>query len=148
MPTLEIAKGSDYCNHLLGLEHTCNHLLGLELTFSECSATMSTSGSSVSSESGTTSTSGTSVFEYTPQVVDYRSLLAQPGTRLLADIDDYDDPLWILNSHEYDNDWNEWKVAYNGPSGDERVVRRAVWWWGHYTDWYPHHTAEYLEHRI
>ena len=80
---------------------------------------MSTSGSSVSSESGTTSTSGTSAFEYTPQVVDYRSLLAQPGTRLLADIDDRDDPLWILAYPQKDNDWNKWEV-----SSDRVVVGR------------------------
>ena len=112
-------------------------MLGLELTFSERSTTMSTSGSSVSSESGTTSTSGTSAFEYTPQVVDYRSLLAQPGTRLLADIDDRDDPLWILACPQNDNDWNEWKVAYNKAAvgdDDEWVVHRTEWWWGEYID--------------
>ena len=147
MPTLEIAKGSDYCNHLLGLELTCNHLLGLELTFSECSATMSTSGSSVDTEAGTTSTSGTSVFEYTPQVLDYRSLLVQPGTRLLADIDDYDDPLWILECAEDAAEWNEWKVAYNRAAvGDDYrwVVRRTVWWWGEYTDMYYEYTNWFL----
>ena len=138
MPTLEIANGSDYCNRLVWLELTCNHWLGLELTFSERSATMSTSGSSVSSESATTSTSGTFAFEYTTQVVDYRALLAQPGTRLLADIHDYDDPLWILVGPEDDNGWNDWKVAYNQAAkrgdDDEWVVHRTEWWWGEYID--------------
>ena len=104
-----------------------------------------TSDTASSIDSATISTSGTCWFGYTTQPVDYCSLLAQPDTRLLADIDDYDDPLWILDSHEYDNDWNEWMVAYNGPSGDEWVVRRAVWWWGHYTDWYPEWTDYFIE---
>ena len=106
---------------------------------------MGTSDSSSFTGSATISTSGTCWFGYTTQPVDYCSLLAQPDTRLLADIDDYDDPLWILDSHEYDNDWNEWMVAYNGPSGDEWVVRRAAWWWGHYTDWYPEWTDYFIE---
>ena len=148
MPTLEIAKGSDYCNHLLGLELTWNHLLGLELTFSECSATMSTSGSSASSKSATTSTAGTSAFEHTTQLVDYRSLLAQPGTRLLADINDRDDPLWILACPEDATDWNEWKVAYNRAAvgdDDEWVVHRTVWWWGEYTDRAEDYTAWFVQ---
>ena len=149
MPTLEIANGSDYCNRLVWLELTCNHWLGLELTFSERSATMSTSGSSVSSESATTSTSGTFAFEYTTQVVDYRALLAQPGTRLLADIHDYDDPLWILVGPQDHNSWNEWKVAYNKAArgaDDEWVVHRTEWWWGEYRDMYPDGTDMLVEH--
>ena len=109
---------------------------------------MSTSGSSASSESATTSTSGTSAFEYTPQVVDYRSLLFQPGTRLLADIEDYDDPLWILACPEDATDWNEWKVAYNRAArgdDDEWIVHRTVWWWGVYADRADDYTEWFIQ---
>ena len=114
---------------------------------------MRTSGSSVASEAATTSSSDTSLFEYTPQVVDYRSLLAQPGTRLLADIDDRDDPLWILAGPEDATDWNEWEVAYNrlSPSDrgdDEWIVHRTVWWWGVYTDRADDYTEWFIQPMI
>ena len=88
--------------------------------------------SDTASTASLVSTSGTCWFGYTEEPLDLCDLLAQEDTRLLADINDYDDPLWILDCMEYDNDWNEWLVASNGPSGDQWVVRRAVWWWGHY----------------
>ena len=109
---------------------------------------MRTSGSSVASEAATTSSSDTSLFEYTPQVVDYRSLLATPGTRLLADIDDRDDPLWILACPQNDTDWNEWKVAYNRAArneDDEWIVHRTVWWWGVYTDRADDYTEWFIQ---
>ena len=66
--------------------------------------------------------------------------------RMLADLYDNDDPLWILVGPERDSNWNEWIVAYNeAASGDEWVVRRAVWWWGHYTDWQPDYTDWFVE---
>ena len=112
---------------------------------------MRTSGSSVSSEAATTSSSDTSLFEYTPQVVDYRSLLAQPGTRLLADINDRDDPLWILAFPEDANDWNRWEVAYNRAArneDDEWIVHRTVWWWGVYTDRADDYTEWFIQPMI
>ena len=106
---------------------------------------MGTSDSASSIDSATISTSGTCWLGYTTQLVDYCSLLAQPDTRLLADINDYDDPLWILGCLEYDNDWNEWLVAYFCQWTEKWMVRRAVWWWGHYPDWYPEWTDYFIE---
>ena len=69
--------------------------------------------------------------------------LPKAFTRTLAHLYDNDDPLWILVGPERDDNWNFWIVAYNeAASGDEWVVRRAVWWrWGHYTDWQPIYTG-------
>ena len=109
---------------------------------------MGTSDSSSFTGSVTISTSGTCWFGYTTQPVDYCSLLAQPDTRLIADIGGYDDPLWILACPQNDNDWNEWKVAYNkaavGDDDDEWVVHRTVWWWGEYTDWAEDYTEWFV----
>ena len=96
-------------------------------------------------DSATISTSGICWFGYTKQPLDLCSLLAQPDTRLLADINDHDDPLWILDSPEYHNDWNEWMVAYFCQRTEKLMVRRAVWWWGHYPDWYYEWTDYLLE---
>ena len=53
--------------------------------------------------------------------------------RTLAQYDN-DDPLWVLVGPERDDNWNFWMVAYNeAASGDRWVVRRVVWWWGHYS---------------
>ena len=53
--------------------------------------------------------------------------------RTLAQYDN-DDPLWVLVGPERDDNWNFWMVAYNeAASGDQWVVRRVVWWWGHYS---------------
>ena len=71
--------------------------------------------------------------------------LPKAFTRTLDHLYDNDDPLWIWVGPEYDNDWNEWLVASNGPSGHQLVVRRAVWWWGHYTDWYPSYTDYFVD---
>ena len=68
--------------------------------------------SDTASTASLVSTSGTCWFGYTEEPLDLCDLLAQEDTRLLADINDYDDPLWILDCIEYDNDWNEWMVAY------------------------------------
>jgi len=100
---------------------------------------MSTSGSSASSDSGKASTAGidSEAYEYLSSVVDYRFLLAQPGTRLLPDISDYHG-LWILVGPEDDNGWNEWKVAYyhgyKRGDDDEWLAARTEWWWGEYID--------------
>ena len=52
----------------------------------------------------------------------------------------YDDDHCFLVGPEYDNNWNQWMVAYNeaavGDDADAWVVRRTVRWWGKYTDWY------------
>ena len=96
-------------------------------------------------DSATISTSGTWSFGYTKQPLDLCFLLAQPDTRLLADINDHDDPLWILDCPEYDNDWNEWMVAYFCQSTEKWTVERACWWWGLYTDWYYEWTDYLLE---
>ena len=78
-------------------------------------------------------------------------LLAQPCARLLADINDNDNPLWILAyAPEYERDYNEWEVAYNEPRPGEPerwVTRRVVRWWGCYTDRNPEYTAWFLERR-
>ena len=53
--------------------------------------------------------------------------------RTLAQYDN-DDPLWVLVGPERDDNWNFWMVAYNEEvSGDQWVVRRVVYWWGHYS---------------
>ena len=59
--------------------------------------------------------------------------LPKAFTRTLAHLYDNDDPVWILVGPECDDNWNCWLVAYNeAASCDHWVVRRAMWWWGHY----------------
>ena len=71
--------------------------------------------------------------------------LPKAFTRTLAHLYDNDDPLWILVGPDRDNNWNEWIVAYNeAASGDEWVVRRAVWWSGNYTDWHEEYTDWFI----
>ena len=101
--------------------------------------------SDTASTASLVSTSGTCWFGYTEEPLDLCDLLAQEDTRLLADINDYDDPLWILDCIEYDNDWNEWMVAYFCQLTEKWFVHRAVWWWGHYPDWYYEWTDYLLE---
>ena len=76
-------------------------------------------------------------------------LLAQPCARLLADIHDNDDPLWILAyAPEFELDYNEWEVAYyefRAGHGDTWVIRRAVQWWGYYEDPNPEYTEWFIE---
>ena len=75
-------------------------------------------------------------------------LLAQPCARLMADIHDYDDPLWILAYAPEFDDYNEWEVAYyeyRAGHGDAWVIRRAVQWWGYYEDPNPEYTEWFIE---
>ena len=114
----------------------------------------SSQGSWSSGSSSTAGSSRSSVFGRPPIKIillpaELSRLLAQPGARLLPDINDYDDPLWIFKREsEYEQNWNYWDVAYNGPrtgQGDRWVIRRQVRWWGCYTDSPPEYTDRFLE---
>ena len=107
---------------------------------------MTTSDDSASFDSATLYTSRSAPSDGTHPLVGACLCLPKAFTRTLADLHDNDDPLWILVGPECDNDWNEWIVAYNeAASGDEWVVRRAVWWWGHCADWQPDYTDWFVE---
>ena len=137
--TFEIGKSFDTCNHLMRLEQT--HM---------CSATM-TSLDSSRSYASTRSFAETSTCtgSHYSRPLNLNILLHQSCTRLVPGVNHHDDELWILCGEEYDHDWNQWIVIIDQDGfSDEWHLRYTVWWWGHYTDWYPHHTAAYLENRI
>ena len=141
MPTLEIAKGSDYCRHLLGLELTCN---GFTLVSSERSATMRRGAPSSPSSS---SDIAADAREGPPNAItihfprqDYQRELVGPT---------YDQEAWFLLTPENDNGWNQWIICCNGQTDeaypDIMIAYRFVWWWGkyiarpgeEYSDWAP-----------
>ena len=129
--TLEIAKGSDYCSHLLGLEPACN-------LSSECSTTMTTT--SYDSESS----DDNSYYDAREPLEELHLIFTglPPWTRLIPGGRGYDNEVWISFGPQYDKDWNQWMVAYNDYEIDEDqwVVRRIVWWWGEYTDSHEKYT--------
>ena len=138
--TFEIGKSSDTCSHLMRLEQT--HM---------CSPTMSLNSSrSDASSRSFADTSTCTGSRYRDGGLHYLNIVVHTSfTRLVPGVNRHDDELWILVGEEKDHDWNQWIVTIDEDGwSDEWHLRYRVWWWGHYTDWYPHHTAEYLEHRI
>ena len=107
-----------------------------ELYTSQRSSTMSTSDAS---------TPGIAAAAYTTPLVNLCLRFPQPGVRVIPVLGN-DKELWILVADEYDNDWNQWMVALSKDAFvHEWVVRRTVWWWGHYTDWHPDFTDWFVE---
>ena len=114
--TLEIANGSDYCSHLLGLEPACN-----------LSTTMPGTPYDTS---------------YPPDRMPLKELFLSfnrlmPGTRLIPGGRGYEDEVWILFGTQCDNEWNKWIVAHDEGGNQVWYVDRYVWWWGNYQDLDP-----------
>ena len=135
--TFEIGKSSDTCSHLMRLEQT--HM---------CSPTMSlnSSRSDASSRSFADTSTCTGSRYRDGDLHQINLVLHTSFTRLVPGIGRYDDELWMLVGEEKDHDWNQWIVILDQDC--DAVVwhlRWTVWWWGYYTDWNPHHTAQYIE---
>ena len=71
----------------------------------------------------------------------------KPCTLLVPGGRGYEEEVWISFGPQYDNDWNEWMVAYNdyGVDEDEWVVRHTAWWWGNWTDYNTEFTNWFTE---